>query len=77
MDFEDYMAVVRARRDHQLMLWDAKWTAALKDDADLAPLRAERAMLRDLPATLSDGDREHLIAQWPAVLGVLPFALLD
>lgn len=77
MDFFDYMEKVRVRRDHLLLEWDAKWALALKDDAELAPLRAERQMLRDLPATLTDGDRAHLIAQWPAVLGVLPAALLN
>lgn len=42
------------------------------DDGDLAALRAELVAMKALPASIVDGDRAALTAQWPAGFPPLP-----
>lgn len=71
---DQFLFQFRIARRTRLMTIDILFDRALKDDdaEEIAALRAERRMLLDFPATVIDGDRAELVAQWPEDFAGLP-----
>jgi len=74
--FEDYCEAIESQKSALLREKDDAIREGVLLGEDVATLRAERIAIQSAGVDAVDGDREHLIAQWPTVAGfVLPAPL--
>jgi hypothetical protein len=74
---DTFLSLLRPIRDAKLAELDGPIRDALIDGSDMTSLRAQRRTLLDLPASIVDGDRAALVAQWPVDFPALPLWFTD
>ena len=76
--FEDYCEAIESQKSALVREKDAAIREAMVVGDDVTTLRAERLAILAAGQGVTDGDRAHLVAQWPQVSGfVLPAALRE